>query len=210
MPSMSPARPERISELMKCFSRALTLAAAIAFSSSPGADNAPSTPDDLTIDPRTENAEDWTQTHLSPESDLREQIETAKAFLDENAVAMMSEISRLKTAGLLDRRSTSKIRNALDHARHSMAEVAESVDSNEQINGWSARMISFELGMAADTLAKQADPIEAASDAVAKVEGEQQDGTSSVGEQQKNLAKTLNESSRLLKETAQAIVRHLR
>jgi hypothetical protein len=195
---------------MKCFSRALTLAAAIAFSSSPGAGNAPSTPDDLTIDPRTENAEDWTQTHLSRESDLREQIETAKAFLDENAVAMMSEISRLKTAGLLDRRSTSKIRNALDHARHSMAEVAESVDSNEQINGWSARMISFELGMAADTLAKQADPIEAASDAVAKVEGEQQDGTSSVGEQQKNLAKTLNESSRLLKETAQAIVRHLR
>jgi hypothetical protein len=206
---MSQARLERTSELMKNFSRAMALAAAITFCSWLGADNASSSDVDLSVDPRADTAKDWAQTHLSPGWELRDQIETAKAFLDENTATMNSEISNLKTAGLLDRRSTSKIRNALDHARHSMAEVAESVDSKEQINGWSARMIAFELGMAADTLAKQADPVEAALGADDKVEGVQQNGLSSVAEQQRNLAKTLKESSKVLRETAQAIVQHL-
>jgi hypothetical protein len=195
---------------MNRLGQAIVLSMAIAFSATATAGDTPTSLDEIPAHHHANGAKDWAQTHLSSEPDLREQIEATKAFLDENAAGINSEVSRLKTAGILDRRSTSNIRNALDHARHSMTDVAESIDAEEQINGWNARMFSYELGMAADALAEQADPIAATLNEDAKGEGEEQDSPLSVREQQMHLAKTLKESSKLLKETAQAIVRHLK
>lgn len=142
------------------------------------------------------NAEDWARTHLVPAPSLREQIGKARSFFEEKAPELDQEMSRLKDQGVLDRRSASKIRNALHHARSAVTEIADRIDANERIDGWTARMTSYELGMAADALTKQADAVATAM--------------SSAGEEPSTLSITLREGSSLSKETARAIVHYLK
>jgi hypothetical protein len=196
--------------MMKYLSRTTALVIAIALSGTVGADPAPSSADEPGVDRGTNEAKDWAQTRLSPEPDLREQIGRTQVFLDDNLTAINSEISRLKTQGQLDRRGTSKLRNALNHARESLTRVTESIDTDQQIDGWTARMISYDLGMAADALAQQAGLIEEALNA--RIEGREGGpvALSSKGNPKSYLVNTLTETSGLLKETARAIVRYLK
>lgn len=157
-----------------------------------------------------DRAKDWSQSHLFPDPGLREQIERTSAFLRQNAPRTDEGIFLLKDEGLLDRRGASKIRAAFDHARSSMARLTKSLEADEHINGWTARMISYELGMAADVLRQQARLIRTSlntgprdGDAVPK-------GSSSEMGQPQYLVTTLTESSELLKGTAVGIVRHLK
>lgn len=195
---------------MKYLARTPILVIAIAFLGTSAAEDWPSLPGESRTGPRINNAKDWSQTHLFLDLALREQIERTQTYLDEHLTGMNKEISRLKTEGVLDRRSTSEIRNALNHARNSMTGATEGIEANEQIDGWTARMISYELGMAADMLAKQAGPIEAALNARPGGGDGASGALPSEEIERLNLADTLRESSSLLKQTAQAIVSHLK
>jgi hypothetical protein len=141
---------------------------------------------------------------LDANPELQEQIEHTKAFLEAQEPELDEEIFRLKSEGHLDRRSTSKIRTALDDARVSMAGVAAGMHKGEPVDGWTARMIAYELGMAADTLAHQAKEIEKALGSAAS-----EDEPSSL-KLRRDLAELLKSTSDLLQMTAQAIVKNLR
>jgi len=156
--------------------------------------------------PRADVVEDWSRTYLFPESALRTRIERTRIFLDTRVKSLDGELSRLKNEGLLDRRSVSKIRSALEHARDSISRMAESIEANEKIDGRAARMVSYELGMAADTLARQANELDAGPDH----HDDAVKGISPEMARPQDPAKTLKEGSRLVKETAQAIVHHLK
>jgi len=158
------------------------------------------------VGPRADVAEDWSRTYLFPEPAFRAQIERTQVFLGTQVKGLDGAISRLRTEGLLDRRSASKIRTALEHARGSISRLAEGIEANKKINGQTARMVSFELGMAADTLARQANEIDADPDNHNNVVK----GISPETTQSQYLAKILRENSDLVKETAQTIVRHLK
>jgi hypothetical protein len=195
---------------MKSPARTIALVVIFALCGATGADDAPRS---QLEPPAAVNANDtkvWAQTRLIVEPPLRQQIERTEAFLDENAARIHSEMLNLKTEGILDRRSTTKIRSALSDARRSMTKAEEGLSAEEPIDGWTARMISYDLGMVADTLAAQADPLKAAPSIQPKGGREEPDGLSAVGEQRLDLAKTLQEGTSLLRETAQAIVRHLK
>lgn len=157
----------------------------------------------------TDHAKDWSQTRLILEPDLRQQIEWTKRVIDTNATRLESEISQLKNDGFLDRRSSAKIRNALHQAQSSIAQITDRIEANEPIDGWTARMTSYELGLAADALARQADAVDMALGSSPGSDGGGPGGNVSEGEQPQNLAKILRESSRLSKKTARSIVRHL-
>ena len=153
---------------------------------------------------------DWAQTQLNPEPALQEQYNRTRAFLDDKVSEVDGQISRLKTEGILDRRSATKIRSALDNARISMTGMAGGMQEKEQVDGWTARMFAYELGMAADTLTQQAEGIEANLDATTGDSDGPQDGLSPEPEQQRQLARTLKETSSLLRETARAIADNLK
>ncbi|MEA3273804.1 MAG: hypothetical protein U9Q81_00580, partial [Pseudomonadota bacterium] len=77
-------------------------------------------------------------------------------------------------------------------------------------DGWTAHMIAYELGMAGDTLAQQAERIEQhLAQTIESADGSQS-GDQLELEQRQQLARTLRATSRLLRETAQAIVGNLR
>lgn len=147
---------------------------------------------------------------LTPEPALRKQIERTMVFLNEDATGLDDEIFGLKNAGILDRRSMSKIRNALNRARGSMSRVAKGMEADERMDGWTARMIAYELGLAADTLAQQADMIGAKLSSNPSGGDGSPEGESSDAPQPRGLATTLTEGGNLIRETAQAIVRNLR
>jgi len=186
--------------------RITTLVMAIAFAGITGAEKALSSLVIPPAGPRADVAEDWSQTYLFPEPALRTRIERTRVFLDTRIKNLDGELSRLKNEGLLDRRSVSKIRGALEHARGSISRMAESIEANEKIDGRAARMVSYELGMAADTLARQANEIGAGPDH----HDNAVKGVSPETIRPQYLARTLREGSRLVKETAQAIVHHLK
>jgi len=189
--------------------RIMILIISIAFSCATRAEESTSPSTEAPVALPAGDANDWSQTHLFPGPALREQIERANLFLEAQARGMTGEISHLKLDGFLDRRSISKIHSALDHARGSMARITEGIEGEQQVDGWTARMIASELGLAADTLAEQADSIEAELNAGPEgSEGAAIDDSSDV-EQRRHLAKTLRQGSSLLKETARAIVRNL-
>jgi hypothetical protein len=71
-------------------------------------------------------------------------------------------------------------------------------------------MIAYELGMAADTLAQQADRIEARLDEAPAHDERSGDGDTPEPNLRRQLAEYLDSTSRLLHETAQAIVRNLK
>ena len=174
----------------------IILAAALLWAGTSGAEEPTSPQSKFRNGLSAEHAKDWAQARLTLDPALREQIGRTKSFLDQNATGLDSEVFRLKDQGILDRRRASKIRTALHHAQSAVAQISDSIDANEQIDGWTARMASYELGLAADSLAKQADAIEKA--------------VGSDGEKPATLANTLKESSKLSKETARAIVSHLK
>lgn len=186
--------------------RITTLIMATAFAGITGAEGALSPLVIPSVGPRADVAEDWSRTYLLPEPALRIRIERTRVFLDTRVKSLDGELSRLKNEGLLDRRSISKIRSALEHIGSSISRMAESIEANEKIDGRAARMVSYELGMAADTLARQANEIDAGSDR----HDNAVKGVSSETIRPQYPAKTLREGSRLVKETAQAIVRHLK
>lgn len=197
---------------MKLLAPLTTLAVVMAFSGTTGADNATPPAEKPDRGGHTNEAKDWSQTHLFPGPVLREQIERTNVFLQENTPAMIKDTSELKSEGVLDRRGASRIRNALDHARRSLISLAESIEAEAQIDGWSARMISYELGMAADTFSKEAVSIEAGAAPNTEPKGGDgvPNGLSSEGKRRRRLANVLRETSDLLKETARAIVHHLK
>ncbi len=159
--------------------------------------------------PQAEVAEDWSQTYLFPEPALREQIERTKAFLDTHAKELDGELFHLKSEGFLDRRNVSKIRSALEHVRGSIFQLTEGIEADQKIDGRVARMVSFELGMAADTLARQANEIDAELNTGPASRGNAPNALLSEVARSRHLIKTLREGSNLVKDTAQAIVRYL-
>jgi hypothetical protein len=185
-----------------CFARVLFLTTAIACSGTARSEATLALPADTPSAAR-DDVKDWTQARLSLDPALRERIARTRAFLDNSEQGLDSVIHRLRGEGLLDRRIASKIHSALGRARDSMSRLTAGIAANEQIDGWTARMISYDLGIAADSLAKQADAIEMGRGAESGSDGAPTD-PSGDGEQQ--LAQRLKEGSTLLKETAQAIV----
>ncbi len=150
------------------------------------------------------------QTNLQAKPALREQIDRTKEFLDEKEPEVDSQILRLKSDGLIDRRSTTKITSALDDARISMSGMAEGMQSDEQLDGWTARMIAYELGMAADTLAQQADKIETEVSESPAGQNGPESGDAASQDQRRELVATLRETSGLLKKAARAIARNVK
>lgn len=196
---------------MKHLIRTMTLLASFVLSGSAGAGDSPSSPPVTPVGAQIDDPKDWSHTRLYPERTLRDQIQRTKAFLDDKESEVDDEIDRLKTEGLLDRRSTSKIRTALDDARGSMSGMAEEMHAGIQVDGWTARMIAYELGMAADTLAHHAGQIETnLSEPPPESRDEPKDGRSVDLDQRLQLAETLKTASTLLRQTARAIVRSLR
>jgi len=185
--------------------RITTLLVSIALSGTAVADDTTAPAPLESNGPATEASTEWTQTHLQAEPALREQIDQTKAFLDDKETEMDGQISHLKTEGLIDRRSTTKIKSALDDARGSMTGMAEGMQSKQQLDGWTARMIAYELGMAADTLAQQAEKIETELGATAEGHGESRDDNSANRDQRQDLIATLRETSSLLHKAARAI-----
>ncbi|MCB2264330.1 MAG: hypothetical protein LGR52_15525 [Candidatus Thiosymbion ectosymbiont of Robbea hypermnestra] len=143
---------------------------------------------------------------LLPTPALRARIERTWAFLDTNRDGLDAGLFRLKNAGFLDRRGRSGIRSALERARDSLSRLAKDLEANKTIDGWTARMVSYELGMAADTLVQQASRIDAASNAERDNAG---NGRLSEATQARSLANGLKEGGSLMRETAHAIVDHL-
>ncbi len=186
--------------------RTITLVIVIAFAGITKAEEALSPLVASPAGPRAEVAEDWSQTYLFPEPALRAQIERTRLFLDTQVEGLNGELSRLRTEGLLDRRSASKIRSALEHIRGSISRMAEAIEANKKIDGRAARMVSYELGMAADTLAQQVNKIDTDPDN----HDNAVKGVSLETAQLRYPARTLSECSKLVKETAHAIVRHLK
>jgi len=195
---------------MKSPARTIAFVVIFALFGATGADDAPSSQVEPPAAVNANDAKDWAQTRLIVEPALREQIERTETFLDDNAARIHREMLNLKIEGILDRRSTSKIRAALSDARRSITKAEEGVSAEEPIDGWTARMISYDLGMAADTLADLADPLKAAPSTSSKGGDQEPDGPSAVGEQRLHLVKTLLQGASLLRETARAIVRHLK
>lgn len=187
----------------------LTLLAAVGLTGAARADDTPSpqAPTETTAPPS--GSKDWSQTHLIPKPALQQQYNRTSAFLDEKLFEVDEQVSRLKTDGVLDRRSATTIRSALNNARVSMTRMAGGMQENEQVNGWTARMFAFELGMAADTLRKQAVEIEMNLDRATAGRDGQQEVRSMELDQQRELAQTLNETGILLRKTARAITENL-
>lgn len=186
--------------------RTMTLVIAIAFAGITGAEEALSPLVVSPAEPQTDVAEDWSRTYLVPEPAFRVQIERTRVFLDTQVKGLDGELFRLRNEGLLDRRSAAKIRGVLEHIRGSISRIAEGIEADEKIDGRAARMVSYELGMAADTLAQQANEIDADPDH----HDNAGNGISLEMAQPRHLVKTLREGSNLVKEIAQAIVRHLK
>jgi hypothetical protein len=153
---------------------------------------------------------DWSQTQLNPDPALQEQYKRTRAFIDGKVSEVDGQISRLKTQGVLDRRSATKIRSALSNARVSMTGMAGGMQQDGQIDGWTARMFAYELGMAADTLAQEAERIDAALSSANGGDDGPRDSQLSEQDQERQLAQTLKETSSLLRKTAQAITSNLK
>lgn len=189
---------------MKHHRKAMALLISIALSATAAEDTmAPASA--TSPDAKAQGSKVWAQTNLQAEPALREQIDQTKTFLDDKESEVDGQVSRLKTEGLIDRRSTTKIRSALDDARGSMTGMAEGMQSDQQLDGWSARMIAYELGMAADTLAQQAEKIETELVATAGSPTDPGIANSAKRDQRRDLIATLRETSTLLHKAARAI-----
>lgn len=208
--NMSRRNRKRTELEMINLARTIALAAVIAYAGTAGAGEAPAPPAISPPGLQADAGKDWSQMRLTPEPALRKQIERTMVFLNEDATGLDDEIFGLKNAGILDRRSMSKIRNALNRARGSMSRVAKGMEADERMDGWTARMIAYELGLAADTLAQQADMIGAKLSSNPSGGDGSPEGESSDAPQPRGLATTLTEGGNLIRETAQAIVRNLR
>ena len=188
----------------------MTLLASVTLAGTAGAGDPPQPPPSIApTDAQDSTPPDWSKTHLQPAPALQEQIERTKAFMDDKESELDDEISRLSSEGHLDRRSSAKIRSALHEARDTMAGMTAEDPNEQQIDGWTARMIAYELGMAADTLEQQADKIETELNGVPKSDDRPHQDGAKVSDQQQ-LVHTLNETANLLRNIAQAIVRNLK
>lgn len=180
----------------------------------PGAVLAGDDPSPLPVvppEPRSNGPEDWAQTRLYLEPALREEIDWIIALLEETESSLSAEIARSKGDGYLDRRSASTIEGAMDDARAAMAGMAGAMRGDEQLNGRTVRMIAYELGMAGDSLAQQADKIEAmlAQSAIPDPAGAPPGGRSLQSEQRVHLAQALRMTGKRLQEVAHAVVGNL-
>ena len=86
-----------------------------------------------------------------------------------------------------------------------MTGMAEGMQAEEQLDGWTARMIAYELGMAADTLTLQADKIESEVGGAAEVSADAREDDAAALDQRRDLIATLRETSSLLHKAARAI-----
>lgn len=147
------------------------------------------------------------QQHFQLDPDLRKQIERTSAALDEYDAHVEEDIARLREAGHLDRRTRSRIRLALNNAHDTMTGMTAGMEGEQRIDGWTARMIAYELGMAADALASQANKIEKGPAEVVDNAGDNSDNPLTLTERQRRMVETLKKTSGLLRETAHAISR---
>lgn len=190
--------------------RSITALAIFTLAGTVGADESPSARSDPPTGVPSDGSADWSQAHLSPQPALQQQFLRARDFFDDKVPDIDGQISQLKTAGILDRRSATKIRSALDNARVSITRMAGDMRDIEHIDGRTARMFAFELGMAADTLTHQAGKIETSLQAATGSSDGLPDGQSPDREQQRKLGQALNETSDLLRETAGAVMDNLK
>ena len=197
---------------MKQLTRIKTALVLLALAGGTAAGEAPKSPAEAGTqsNPPGDSPMDWAQTRLKPEPALQEQYKKTRAFLDEKVTEVDGQISRLKTDGVLDRRSATTIRSALNNARVSMTGMAGGMQEEEPVDGWTARMFAYELGMAADTLTRQAVQIVEDLDATAEGKVEPKARQPQDPDQQRQLAQTLIETSGLLRETARAITDNLK
>lgn len=194
---------------MKHCIRSLALLASFSLSGAVGAEGSESSPPASPAPTMPIDPDGQAQTLLRPEPALKEQFDRTRAFLEKTETEVDEELSSLRTEGQLDRRGLSTIQGALDKARRSMRGMTGAIEGIQQVDGWTARMMAFELGMAADTLAQQADEIERD---LSKA-GEGNDGPKAPqppDPEQRQLADTLRTTSKLLRETAVAIAHNLK
>lgn len=140
-----------------------------------------------------------------PAASLGEKLDRSDAFLNDEAQELEREIARLKAEGILDRRTSTAIRGALHRARDSFNRLIQDTHSSQGIAPQRAHMTSLELGLAADTLTKQAASIDTGrgEDSGVKAETETAADQSSEGRQ---LAVKLREAAALLQATAVEIL----
>jgi len=153
---------------------------------------------------------DWSQTHLTRGPALQERFNRTRTFLDEKAIKVNGQVSRLKLDGALGRRTATKIRSALDKARTLLSSIEEDLRGKEQVDGWTAHMYAYDLGMAADTLSGQARKIETNLRSAIGAGDAPRGGLSPELEEQQRLAGTLMNAAGLLRETAGAITENLK
>jgi hypothetical protein len=190
--------------------RTTTVILLVTLAGAAGGDESPVAQPGASADIPADGSADWAQTKLKPEPALREQYNRTRAFLDDRLSDVDGQISRLKTEGVIDRRSATKIRSALNNARVSMTGMAGGMQENKEVDGWTARMFAFELGMAADTLTREAERIEANLDSNKIGKDEKEEERPSEPDQQRHLAHTLKETGSLLRSTAKAITANLK
>jgi len=195
---------------MNQLTRGTTALVFFALAGGAAADESPSAPPGPPVVVPIDGSVDWSHSHLSPDPAMQEQFNRTKAFFDDMVPNIDDQISQMKTAGVLDRRSATKIRSALDNSRVSIARMAGDMQDIEQVDGRTARMFALELGMAADTLTLQAGKIETNLQAAIGSGDGQPDRQSPDQEQQWQLARALKKTSDLLHETARAVVDNLK
>lgn len=197
--------------MMKHLACVLTLSGGIAFACVAGVDEVASSQSMEPTNPAQGATVDWSQTRLVSEPVLRTQMESTEELLGGNTGGLAAEVSRMKADGVLDRRSATEIRTALDHARDSIGRLTQDIEARRHIDGEKARLVSYELGLAADALVQQADAISTEPDGVAAaVPPWPPVAPSSDTEQRQQLAARLRQSADLLRGTARQIVADLR
>jgi len=191
--------------MMNYFARALVCAAGLALALAAVSDEGAPTGSPPAPSADDSQAKGWSQTRLLAGPELRIQIESTETFL----AGLTVDVGRLKAEGAVDRRSFTEIRTAIDHAHGSIMRLSADIEAQRRIDGEAARLVSYELGLAADALVDQAKLLDGDSTAAVAAETAIGDGSMSEAEQRQYLAARLRQSADLLKGTARHIVAQL-
>ena len=140
---------------------------------------------------------------------MQESIHRTNEFLDSQTPTLSDRLNELKWMGHIDRRTKAAIESTIADVQRSMSGM-EVTKQAGLLDATQARTIAYELGMAGDVLAKQADKIRA--NLAGPDEGSPlEDGGQRIStEKGMEIADTLDTMSRHLHETARAIVSNLK
>jgi hypothetical protein len=167
-------------------------------------------PSDPPIGSPANDPETQSHTPLFLEPAATDLLRQTKTFLDDTGAEVDDELSRMRTEGQLDRRSMSRLQGALDNARGSMDRIVAGTQGGEPVDLWTARIMAYELGMAADTLSQQAHDMETGLGSGPDGATSPSEGRSRDPDPRRHLARTLITTGDLLRESALTIARNLK